>query len=231
MNAGPRRLRVPLHEAWFEAREPGVSLRSRFFAATYNSQMGRTEKAGLTDMRRRLLAEASGDVLEIGAGTGANLAHYPPTLTSLTVTEPDVWMLKRLRANPQATSRQALVLRAPAEDLPVDDDTFDTVVSTLVLCGVDDQPRALREIRRVLRPTGRLLFLEHVRGDDPALAKRQDRMNWLNRVMVCCDCNRPTLVTIEEAGFNVCSLQRAELPKTPSFVRPSIVGTAIPRPA
>lgn len=205
-----------------------MSLRSRFFAATYNCQMGRTEKAGLTDLRRRLLAEAHGDVLEIGAGTGANLAHYPPLLRSLTITEPDVWMLKRLQANPKARSGQALFLRAPAEDLPVDDGTFDTVVSTLVLCGVDDQPRALREIRRILRPTGRLLFLEHVRADDPTLARKQDRMNWLNRVVVCCDCNRPTLTTIEEAGFNVSSLERTELPKTPSFVRPSILGAATP---
>jgi hypothetical protein len=81
----------------------------------------------------------------------------------------------------------------------------------------------------VLRPTGRLLFLEHVRADDPTLAKKQDRMNWLNRVVVCCDCNRPALATIEEAGFNVSSLERTQLPKTPSFVRPSIVGTASPR--
>ena len=65
-----------------------------------------------------------------------------------------------------------MVLRAPAEDLPFEDDTFDVVVSTLVLCGVDDQPRALREIRRVLRPGGRLLFLEHVRSTDPKIARR-----------------------------------------------------------
>ena len=74
-----------------------------------------------------------------------------------------------------------------------------------------------------------MLFLEHVRADDPAVARKQDRVNWLNRVVVCCDCNRPTLTTIEEAGFDLVSLERTELPKTPSFVRPSIVGTAIPR--
>ena len=123
------------------------------------------------------------------------------------------------------------MLRAPAEDLPFEDATFDTVVSTLVLCGVDDLPRAIREIRRVLRPGGRFLFLEHVRSGDPGAAKKQDRMNWLNRAVVCCDCNRPTLDMIEAAGFRVATLEHTELPKSPSFVRPAIVGTAIPSAA
>ena len=203
-----------------------MSIRSWFFAATYNRQIGRAERAGLAEMRRRLVAEAVGDVLEVGGGTGANLAHYPASITSLTVTEPDVWMLKRLSAHAESMKSNPVVMRAPAEDLPFDDDTFDTVVSTLVLCGVDDQPRAVRELHRVLRPAGRLLFLEHVRSDDPAVATKQDRMNWLNRAVVCCDCNRPTLTTIEQAGFRVTSLQHTELPKAPPFVRPAITGTA-----
>ena len=121
----------------------------------------------------------------------------------------------------------AKILRAPAEDLPFEDDSFDTVVSTLVLCGVDDQVRSLREIKRVLRPGGRLLFLEHVRSDDQALARFQDRMNWLNRIVVDCDCNRPTLTTIEATGFSVSRLERTEMPKAPKFVRPLIVGSAV----
>ena len=145
-----------------------MSLRSRFFAATYDRQMRRVEKAGLTDLRTELVSQAAGTVLEIGGGTGANLAHYRPAVTSLTITEPDVSMLKRLERQVSAQAPATMVLRAPAEDLPFEDDTFDVVVSTLVLCGVDDQPRALREIRRVLRPGGRFLFLEHVRAADPA---------------------------------------------------------------
>ena len=120
----------------------------------------------------------------------------------------------------------ARVLRAPAEDLPFDDHSFDVAVSTLVLCGVDDQPRALRELRRVLRPGGGLLFIEHVRSDDPGTSRLQDRLNWLNRLVVCCDCNRPTLDSIRAAGFTVAQVEHTALPKAPPFVRPAILGTA-----
>jgi SAM-dependent methyltransferase len=140
-------------------------------------------------------------------------------------------MFKRLERHAQQAAPSALVMRAPAEDLPFDDDSFDVVVSTLVLCGVDDQPRAVREIRRVLRPEGRLLFLEHVRGADAKVANKQDRMNWLNRAVVCCDCNRPTLDTLEHGGFRVTALEHTELPKAPSFARPAILGVAVPAAA
>ncbi len=203
-----------------------MSLRSRFFALTYDRFSQRSEKAGLAEIRRKLIGEASGDVLEIGGGTGANLGYYGTQVSSLTVTEPEPPMLKRLERKAHGQQSQAKVLRAPAEDLPFEDASFDTVISTLVLCGVDDQPRALRELRRVLRPGGRLLFIEHVRSEDPHLAKMQDRMNPVNRFVVCCDCNRPTLDTIRSTGFEVTRLEHTELPKAPKFVRPMIVGTA-----
>ena len=203
-----------------------MGLRSRFFAFTYDRFSKGSEKAGLAEMRRSLLAGASGDVLEIGGGTGANLGYYGAGVASLTITEPEPPMLKRLERKAREQNSQATVLRAPAEDLPFEDASFDAVVSTLVLCGVDDQPRAVRELRRVLRPGGRLIFIEHVRSDDPRVAKMQNRMNPLNRFMVCCDCNRPTLETIRSAGFGVTALEQTELPKAPPFVRPLIVGTA-----
>ena len=203
-----------------------MSMRGQFFAATYDRFMKKSEKAGLTALRRDLLAQAAGRVLEIGGGTGANLAHYGPAVESLTITEPEAPMLRRLERKARAEAPGTLVLRAPAEDLPFEDHRFDTVVSTLVLCGVDDQPRALREIRRVLRPGGRLLFLEHLRSADAKTARKQDRMNGINRFVVCCDCNRPTLDTMKEAGFTVTSLQHTSMPKAPSFVRPAVVGTA-----
>ena len=201
-----------------------MSLRTRFFALTYDRQIAKAEKAGLRAFRERLLAGASGDVLEIGGGTGANLPCYGPAVTSLTITEPQPPMLRRLERTVRehsagqhgagtrgwppgwptraAARASARVLRAPAEDLPFDDDSFDVAMSTLVLCGVDDQPRALRELRRVLRAGGRLLFIEHVRSGDPGTARLQDRMNWLNRLVVCCDCNRPTLDSIRDARLH-----------------------------
>jgi ubiquinone/menaquinone biosynthesis C-methylase UbiE len=203
-----------------------MSLRKNIFAAIYDPMSRKSEDAGLRALRRGLLAEAGGSVLEIGAGTGANLAHYNG-VESLVFTEPEPAMLRRLQKKARDEAPLAKILRAPAEDLPFEDDSFDTVVSTLVLCGVDDQVRSLREIKRVLRPGGRLLFLEHVRSDDQALARFQDRMNWLNRIVVDCDCNRPTLTTIEATGFSVSRLERTEMPKAPKFVRPLIVGSAV----
>lgn len=203
-----------------------MSLRASFFAMAYDRQMAKTEEAGLRAFRQNLLADATGQVIEIGGGTGANLPFYGPAVESLTVTEPMVPMARRLERRIQEGGYTAKVLRAPAEDLPFDDDTFDTAVSTLVLCGVDDQPRALRELRRVLRPGGRLLFFEHVRSDDPARARLQDRMNWLNRLIVCCDCNRATLSSIQQAGFAITQIEHTALPRAPKFVSPAITGTA-----
>ena len=204
-----------------------MSLRQRIFAATYDRLSRANEEAGLRDMRRNLLAGASGRVLEIGAGTGVNLPFYNGSTSELVVTEPQPHMLRRLQRAVDNSPYSATVLRAPAEDIPFEDESFDTIVSTLVLCGVDDQPRALREARRVLRPGGRLLFLEHVRSDDPSFARFQDRVNWLNRFVVQCDCNRPTLQTIESEGFVISHLDRASMPKAPKFVRPLVVGTAM----
>ena len=135
-------------------------------------------------------------------------------------------MLRRLERKVRESAVDATVLRAPAEDLPFEDDAFDVAVSTLVLCGVDDQPRALRELRRVLRPGGRLVFIEHVRSAEPKLARKQDRMNGINRFMVGCECNRPTLLTIEAEGFDVTKIEHTTVKKIPKWVSPFIVGSA-----
>jgi ubiquinone/menaquinone biosynthesis C-methylase UbiE len=203
-----------------------VSLRWTILAPVYDRMSRKTEEAGMRALRESLIADATGRVLEIGAGTGANLPHYGDGVGSLVVTDPEAPMLRRLQRTARDHAPTAQVLQAPAEDLPFEDDSFDTVVCTLVLCGVDDQSRVLREARRVLRPGGSLLFLEHVRSDDPGLARYQDRINWLNRLLVGCDCNRPTLASIEAAGFAVSRLEQATMPEAPKFVRPLIVGAA-----
>src|SRR5262245_48764445 len=203
-----------------------MSLRWTITAPVYDKLARGSEEAGVRELRQGLIAEATGRVLEIGAGTGANLAHYNASIDSLVLTEPQAPMLRRLQRSAHEHAPQAQVLRAPAEDLPFEDDSFDTVVSTLVLCGVDDQPRAVREARRLLRPGGRLLFLEHVRADDPGFARFQDRMNPPNRFVVGCDSNRPTLSTIQ-ADFEISPLEHTTMPKAPKFVRPLIVGSAV----
>src|ERR1700730_637928 len=184
-----------------------MSMRTRMFALTYDRQIAKVEQAILGDLRRGLLAGAAGHVLEIGGGTGANLAHYGPGVESLTITKPEPNILRRPDRRARVQAPAARILRAPAEDLPFEDGTFDVAVSTLVLCGVSDQARALRQLRRVRGPGGQLLFIEHVRSGDPRLARRQDRLNWLNRLVVCCDCNRPTLTTIAATGFAVTQVE------------------------
>lgn len=204
-----------------------MTIRSRIFALTYDRMIAKAERAGLAAHRAAVLAGVTGRVLEIGGGTGANLVHYGPGVACLTLTEPDPAMLKRLRRRAEELAPTATVLRATAEDLPFDDAVFDVVVSTLTLCSVGDQRRAVGELRRVLRPGGRLLFVEHLRSEDERVARMQDRMNWLNRLTVCCDCNRPTLDTLRAAGFAISEVVRTELPGAPPFARPLAVGSAV----
>ena len=208
-----------------------MSIWGHVFAAMYDRMVGKIERAGLAEHRRALLAGASGDVLEIGGGTGANLEYYGDTVCSLTLVEPEKPMLKRLERHVEQRAPKAKVLRAPAEDLPFNDASFDVVVSTLVFCTVDDVPRALRELRRVLRPRGKLLFIEHVRSDDEKLARTQDRMLPINvRIGHGCHPNRRTLDSIRDAGFEIASLERDTLKHTPKFIRPLIVGVATRQP-
>lgn len=204
----------------------------RVFAAVYDRMSAASERDGLRAHRIALLTDATGDVLEVGGGTGANLPFYGDRVRSLTITEPEKPMVRRLERRIRDLSSDAKLLRAPAEDLPFEDASFDVVVSTLVLCTVDDQPRALRELRRVLRPGGRLLFMEHVRSDDPKLARWQDRMLPLNVRIACgCHCNRPTLDSIRGAGFELTRLERDTLKHAPPFLRPLVVGAAQPAAA
>jgi ubiquinone/menaquinone biosynthesis C-methylase UbiE len=204
-----------------------VSLWGRVFAAGYDSFMKGPEQATLRAHREGLLAPLHGHVLEIGGGTGANLAFYPSAVEELVITEPEEPMARRLERKLPAHEINARVVHAPAEALPFGDESFDFAVSTLVLCTVGDPARALGEIRRVLRPGGRLVFLEHVRSDDPKLARWQDRLQPLQfRLGHGCHCNRRTLDNVTGAGFNVDELQRDTIKKAPPIIRPLIVGAA-----
>lgn len=204
-----------------------MSLWGRAFAVLYDPGLARSERAGLAAKRHELLSGASGRVLEIGAGTGLNLAHYPHAVSELVLTEPEEPMARRLEQKASRSALAATIVRAPSERLPFGDDSFDTVVSTLVLCTVPDPSATLRELRRVLRPAGRLLFLEHVRSQDPGLATWQDRWHplWV-RVGHGCHCNRETLDTIAGAGFDVGEVAHDRIPGALPIVGPLILGHA-----
>lgn len=200
----------------------------RIFSAYYDRAFKAAEEAGLREMRRDLLAGARGKVLEVGAGTGLNLEHYPAGVESLTLVEPDPHMSRRLRERLAASPLPAEVSEASAEALPFPDHSFDTVVVTLVLCTVPDPSAALAEIKRVLRVDGQLLFMEHVRADDPSLAAWQDRLERPWRFLGDgCHCNRDTLASLEAAGFEV-EAEHDQLPKAPPIVRPLVSGAAVP---
>jgi ubiquinone/menaquinone biosynthesis C-methylase UbiE len=189
--------------------------------------MAGPEKAVLRDHREALIARVSGRVLEIGGGTGANLPFYGSAVEALIITEPEEPMARRLERKLADYSLPARVVRASAEDLPFEDQSFDFAVSTLVLCTVDDPKRALDEIHRLLKPSGQLLFLEHVRADEPGLARWQDRLEGFQvRVGHGCHPNRRTLESIEGGGFRVAEVTHDRLRKAPPIVRPLIVGTA-----
>lgn len=201
----------------------------KLFALGYDSVAGGAEKAGLADVRRDLLAQASGRTLEIGAGTGVNAAHYPEAVTQLVLTEPDRHMAAKLRRKLQESGRTAEVVEAPGERLPFADASFDTAVATLVLCTAPEPADVLGEIARVLEPGGRFLFLEHVRSDDAGLARWQDRVSPVTNYLFCgCHPNRATLATIEASALEVERVEHRELPKkgTLPFERPMIQGTA-----
>jgi len=200
----------------------------RMFSALYDRAFEASEEAGLREMRRDLLVGARGRVLEVGAGTGLNLDLYPREgIEDLVLVEPDPHMTKQLRKRLTASGCAAELVEAPAEHLPFDDDSFDTVIVTLVLCTVPDQPAALREISRVLAPGGQFLFLEHVRSNHPGLAKWQDRLETPWRFLGDgCHCNRDTVARIRAAGFEVAEIEGDELPKAPPIVRPLVKGSA-----
>ena len=193
----------------------------------YDRLMSGSEEAGLADRRHELLAQANGRVLEIGAGTGLNLEHYPQSIEEIVFAEPEEPMARRLSRKLSEAGRSAQVVTAPAENLPFEDNSFDTVVSTLVLCTVNDPQRSLSEITRVLRPGGQFLFLEHIRAEDPKLARWQDRLVMPWRAFGHgCHPNRPTPTFIQGSSLSLEEMEIGEFPKAPPIVRPLAFGRA-----
>ena len=206
-------------------------LKERIFALYYPYILEIAERAGQRETRRQLLSEAHGRVLELGAGSGVNLPHYTEAVTELVVSEPSASMLAHLRAELDDRGSRAgewTLVQSGAEDLPFDDDSFDTVVATFILCTVPDPAAVLREIDRVLKPGGRYLFLEHVRAEDGTrLARFQDRAEWAHtQIAAGCHPNRRTWETIAASPLAVERLERGRQPRAPATVRPTIIGSA-----
>jgi ubiquinone/menaquinone biosynthesis C-methylase UbiE len=198
---------------------------SWLMAAIYDGMMRGSEQACLGAWRAELLRELSGAVLEIGAGTGATLPLYPKTVTRLVMSEPDPHMrhklLKKLPPNVEIND-------ASIEKLPFESESFDAVVCSLVLCSVPDQAAALMQISRVLKPGGRLVFLEHVLAEG-----KPNRLKWQRRIepvwkhlMGNCHLTRRTEAAIQAAGFRIDQIQRESMRKALPVCRPSIRGIA-----
>jgi len=203
-----------------------MSLFGRFQARCYDLFMDRMDRAGGEEHRRRLVEEAGGEVLEIGAGTGKNLPLYGAA-ERLVALEPDPAMRARAHMEARKSRVPVEVVEGDAMALPFGDASFDTLVFSLVLCTVPDPEQALAEACRVLRPGGALRFYEHVRADGPRLARWQDRLErpwgWVGRG---CHPNRDTAAAVEAAGFGAVSLEGFEFGAMPPIVRPHIIGIA-----
>ncbi len=197
------------------------SLSERLFAAYYPFVAARAERAGQARTRAELLSGARGRVLEVGAGHGLNLPHYPDGLDELVLTDPSPWMLKRA---PSGAEVQA----AGLPSLPFEAARFDTVVCTYVMCSVTDQAAALAEIARVLVRGGSLLFLEHVRArEGTALGRVQDAIAAPHRLAAAgCRPNRRTEDALAASSLQVDWLVHGRQPAAMPTVRPTIMGRA-----
>lgn len=201
-------------------------------ARRYDAVLQKAERRALGAWRSELLGDLAGDVLEIGAGTGANLDAYGPGLSRLVLLEPDPAMRGRLvdRVARSRSRARTVVVSGSASRLPLADASVDAVVSTLVLCSVRDLDRALAEVRRVLRPGGRLHLVEHVAAEEGTLVRRAQ--HWLaplwSRLAEGCSLERPTRELLAAAGFDVTDLRDDVLPVLVPLVRPVVRGSARP---
>lgn len=204
--------------------------RHPLLAAVYDQMQAPLERQFLGERRARLLEHLEGKVLDVGAGTGANL-RYLGRADQVLAAEPDPAMRRRLAGRLHEARVPVELSDAAAESLPYDDARFDAVLCTLMLCTVADPSRALSEARRVLKPSGRLIVLEHVRGSG-RLARWQDRLTPLwSRVFGGCHPNRDTRTAIERAGFTFERVEEFQPLPPWVLVSPMLEAVAVPTPS
>jgi len=171
--------------------------------------------------RGRVVAAATGSVLEVGIGSGLNLPFYAEDATHVLGLDPSHTLLAMSQRAASTMTRSIDLLEASAESIPLDDQSIDTVVTTWTLCSIPDVGKALGEMRRVLRPHGQLLFIEHGRSPDAKVRRWQDRLTpvW-KRVGGGCHLNRPIRELIEHSGFQIERLETGymEGPKPMTFM-------------
>ena len=178
-------------------------------------------------LRTESLSHVHGEVLELGIGTGLNLPHYPKTITWLHAIDPANLLPKIVMERSAGQSFPIRIQHLTAESLPYNDDSFDFVVSTWTLCTIPDLIKALREVRRVLKPNGVFLFLEHGRSDDQKIATWQDRLNPIQNIIGCgCNLNRKIDQIIAQAGLDVTRLDRFLMQTVPRLGGEMYRGTA-----
>lgn len=178
-------------------------------------------------LRADLLTQAHGDVLELGIGTGLNLPHYPKTVTGLDAVDPADLLPETVAARSAVLTFPVRIQRGPAETLPYADQRFDYVVSTWTLCSISDPVLALQEVGRVLKPGGRFLFMEHGRSDDRKIARWQDRLNPVQKVIACgCNLNRQIDRLIARSGLTIDHLDRFSMESAPRLAGEIYRGTA-----
>jgi ubiquinone/menaquinone biosynthesis C-methylase UbiE len=196
--------------------------------ARFFDRLSRLMEKEVGKHRRELLAGLSGRVVEIGAGNGMNFRHYPTTVAQVVALEPEPYLRSKAERAARDAPVPVSVRDGAADPLPLEDDSFDTAIASLVLCTVPDPDRALAELRRVLKPGGELRFLEHVRSDQPRKARIQERLDrsgiW-PRVGGGCHCARDTVAAIQAAGFNIERIQSLNFGPSWIITNPHVLGT------
>jgi ubiquinone/menaquinone biosynthesis C-methylase UbiE len=197
--------------------------------ARFFDRLSRVLEKELGRWRQELLSGLSGRVLEVGAGNGINFSHYPATVKEVIALEPEPYMRRKAREAAGAAPVSVSVRPGLADPLELPDASVDAAVTSLVLCSVPDQGRALAELHRVIKPGGELRFLEHVRGRAPRKARVQaaaDRSGIWPLLAGGCHCARDTVTAIRAAGFEVVQVRDLDVGPAWNITNPHVLGSA-----